>query len=101
MVEPEMQVFCPRIDMLKEKVLKQSCDELWFVRKCHSYTFKVNFLCQKSTEEFQFKRPFFVKKHFFLTSIFEPLYFLRACPIFDKLVLLELSKYNGLRFPFS
>ena len=34
----------------KEIMLKQSCDELWFVKKCRNHTFKVNFLCQKSTE---------------------------------------------------
>ena len=37
----------------------------------------------------------FCKKHFFLTSIFEPLYFLKSCPIFDELVLPVFSKYNG------
>ena len=33
MVGPKMQVFCPRINMLKGFFL-QSCDELWFVKKC-------------------------------------------------------------------
>ena len=32
----------------KEIVSKQSCNELWFVKKCWNCTFKVNFLCQKS-----------------------------------------------------
>ena len=32
---------------------------------------------------------------FFLTSIFEPLYFLKSCPILDKLALPVFSKYNG------
>ena len=31
----------------------------------------------------------------FLTSIFEPLYFLKSCPIFDELALPVFSKYNG------
>ena len=44
--------------------LKQSYDELWFVKSCQNCTFKVNFLCQKSTE-YQFRRPFFVKNFFF------------------------------------
>ena len=44
--------------------------------------------------EYQFRRPFFVKKKI-LTSISEPLYFLKSCPIFEKLVLLVFSKYNG------
>ena len=37
---------------------------------------------------------------FFLTSIFEPLYFLKSCPIFDKLVLPEFSKYKGQKSCF-
>ena len=35
------------------------------------------------------------EKHFFLTPIFEPLYFLKSCPIFDELVLPVFSKCNG------
>ena len=42
-----------------------------------------------------FRRPFFVKNFFFLTLIFEPLYFLKACPIFNKQMLPVFSKYNG------
>ena len=53
MVGPKMQDFCPKINMLKGFFLKQSYDELWFVKKCQNRTFKVNFLCQKSTEFFQ------------------------------------------------
>ena len=36
---PKMQEFCPRINIL---VLKQSCNELWFVKKCRNPTFNVN-----------------------------------------------------------
>ena len=32
-------------------------------------------------EKYQFRRPFKKKN---LTSIFEPLYFLKSCPIFDE-----------------
>ena len=39
--------------------------------------------------------PFFVKKHSFLTPIFEPLYILKSCLIFDELALPIFSKYNG------
>ena len=39
----------------KEIVLKQSCNELWFVKKCRNRTFNVNFLFQKLTEFFQKK----------------------------------------------
>ena len=77
----------------KESFFQKSIDELWFIKKCQNCTFKVNILCQKLREffqkknisEYQFRRPFFVKKHFSLTSIFEPLSFLKSCPIFDKL----------------
>ena len=56
MAGPKMQDFCPRINICSnEIVLKQSCDELWFVKKCRNHTFNVNFLCQKSTEFFQKK----------------------------------------------
>ena len=54
MVGPKMQDFCPRINMLKGFFL-QSCDELWFVKKCKNSIFKVNCLCQKSREFFQKK----------------------------------------------
>jgi hypothetical protein len=50
MVGPKMQVFAQESTCSKEIFLKQSCDELWFVKKCRNRTFKVNFLCQKSTE---------------------------------------------------
>ena len=33
----------------------KSVDELQFIKKCQNRTFKVNFLCQKSTEFFQKK----------------------------------------------
>ena len=35
------------------------------------------------------------KKHVFLTSIFEPLNFLKSCPILDQLVLPVFVKYHG------
>ena len=38
MVGPKMQDFCPRINMLKGFFLKQSCNELWFVKKCQNCT---------------------------------------------------------------
>ena len=56
-------------------------------------TFKVNFLCQKSFESFWFffhwrisvLKKVFCYCHFLKTSIFEPLCFLKWCPIFDGL----------------
>ena len=53
MVGPKMQDFCPRINMLKGFFFK-SYDELWFI----NHTFKVNFLCQKSTEFFKNENSF-------------------------------------------
>ena len=83
-------------------MLKQSCNELWFVKKYWNRT--PIFLCQKLTEFFQKKNhprisileTIYVKNTFFLTPIFEPLYFLKPCLIFDEPVLHVFSKYNGL-----
>ena len=58
MVGPKMQDFCPRINMLEGNFLKQSCDELWFVKKCQNRSFKVNLLGQKLTDFFQKKNTF-------------------------------------------
>ena len=99
----ECKIFAQESTCLKGIVLKQSCDELWFVKKCYNPTFKVNFLCQKLRDffqkkiitEYQLRRPFFVKNILFQTSIFEQLYFLKSCPIFDKLALPIFSEYNG------
>ena len=68
--------FAQELTCSKEIVLQQSCNELWFVKKCWNCTFKVNFLCRKSTEfffwknkkfieEYKFRGPFFVKNIFF------------------------------------
>ena len=62
------KIFAQESTWSKEIVLKQSCDELWFVKKCQNCTFKVNFLCQKSTE-------FFQKKISFKTTIYETIFF--------------------------
>ena len=63
----------------------------WVVKKCLNLTFKVNFLCQKSFETFGKKISLknicleegFCYCHFLKTSTFEPLCFLKWCPIFD------------------
>ena len=49
------KIFSQESTRSKENVLKKSCNELWFVKKCLNRTFKVNFLCQKSMEFFQNK----------------------------------------------
>ena len=53
--------------------------------KSSNHTFKVNFLCQKSTDS----------KTFFLpTSTFELICFLNSCSIFDKQTLIVITKYD-------
>jgi hypothetical protein len=47
------KIFAQESTCLKKILLKQSYDELWFVKMCQNYTFKVNFLCQKSIEFFK------------------------------------------------
>ena len=50
------KIFAQESTSSKDFFLKQSCNEIWFVKKCQNCTFKVNFLCQKWTEFFQKKR---------------------------------------------
>ena len=57
----------------KEIVVFYEYNKLRFVKKCQNHSFKVDSLCQKLTEffdlffinEYQFRRPSFVKKFFF------------------------------------
>ena len=87
-----MQDFCPRINMLK--------DELWFDKKCQNRAFKICFFKSKIDGIFSKKKSikninsgdhFLQNTFLFLTSIFELLYFLKSCPIFDKLQWFPLS----------
>ena len=39
--------------------------------------------------EYPFRRPFFWQNYYFLASIFEPLYILKLCPIFDELTFID------------
>ena len=69
----------------------------WVGVKCLNLTFKNNFLCQKLSESFWF---FFIEEYefrstFLITSIFKSIYFLKWCPIFDSLPLLQFSKFNN------
>ena len=62
----------------KEFVLKKSFDELRFVKKCENRTFKVNFLCQKSTEFYQKKissKNINLGDHYLLKTFFSKLNF--------------------------
>ena len=87
----------------KEFFFFKSFDGLRFVKKCQNRTFKVNFLCQKSTEFFQKKisskninlGDHFLLKTFFIDSIFEPLYFLKLGPIFVGPTLCQSTKYSN------
>ena len=70
---------------------------------CQNCTFKVNFLCQKSTEFFQKKisskiinlGDHFLLNFFLLDLIFEPLYFLKLGPIFVGPTLCQFTKYSN------
>ena len=73
MVGPKKQDFWPRINIPKGFFFR-SVNDLWLLKKFQNPTLKVNFGRKKSTEFFQKK-----------ISIFEPLYFLKLCPIFDEL----------------
>ena len=89
-------IFAQESTCSKEIVLKNNplMNYGSYLKKCQNRTFKVNFLRQKSTE-YQFRRPFKKKTFFFVTSILEPLNFLKSCPIFEELVFAVFSKYNG------
>ena len=88
--------------------LKQSYNELYMVhQKVPKLYFQRQFSMSKidgaSSKKTSFKNinlgdQFFVKNIFFLTSIFEPLYFLKSCPIFDELVLPVFSKNTMVSF---
>ena len=73
------------------------------MRRCQNLTFKVNFLCQKSSESFWFfslkKKHIFCYWYFLITSFFKFLYFLKWCPIFDSSPLLKFSKFYNFIWP--
>ena len=71
MVGPKKQKFWPRINILNRFFFKY-VDELQSIKKCQNSTFKVNFLCQKSTDSFQkisFKN-INLGDHFFVKTFF-------------------------------
>ena len=61
-------------------MVRQKVPKLYFQIQ-FSMSKLMEFFQKEIIEEYQFRRPFFVKNIFFLTSIFEPLYFLKSCPI--------------------
>ena len=96
MVGPKTQEFCPRINMLKGIFLKTI---LWWImvhQKVLKLYFQSKFSMSKIDRIFSrkiiltisiYETIFCKKKQILLTPIFDPLYFLKSCPIFDKLSL--------------
>ena len=83
------KIFAQESTCSKEIFLKQSYDELWFIIQSQFSMSKIN---QFFSKKIWFKNinlgEHFLVKTFFLDLIFEPLYFLKLRPIFDKLSLL-------------
>ena len=90
------KIFCPRINMLKGKknlpMKKSSKIVLW---KSIFYVRNRWIFLKFSFKNINLGDHFLLKKYF-LASIFEPLYFLKPWPIFDK-----LSFINGIFNFFS
>ena len=91
-----MQAFCPRIDMLKGNRCILRIGGAHCQKEPKSY-FQSQFWMTKNNRIFSKKFDYskninlgdhYLLKLFFLNSIFEPLYFLKLRPIFDRLSLL-------------
>jgi hypothetical protein len=90
MVGPKKQDFCPRINMLKGKKIKNSADKLRFIEKYQNHALKVDFLYQKLSESFKKKISFknislghqLFLKTFFDKFNFENYLFLKIMPNF-------------------
>jgi hypothetical protein len=102
MVGPKMQAFCHDHAMLKRNRCILRIREAPVCQKVPKPYFQSQFSMSKIDGIFSKKKSFkninlgdhFFKKLFFLTPIFEPLYFLKSCPIFAEPVLAVFSKYN-------
>ena len=75
--------------------LKKILQWIMVCQKVSKLYFQVNFLWKKLTEFFR-KKSFKNINSGDHSSIFEPLYSIKSCPIIDELVLPAFSKYNGL-----
>ena len=73
---------------LRVMTVCQKVPKLYFQSQFRMSKNNCIFSKKKITKEYQFRRPLFIKNFFFLNSIFEPLYFLKLRPIFDRLSLL-------------
>ena len=97
---PKMQGFYSKINCIQMKLL-YFVKLMWRqgLKKCQNCKFKVNFLCQKSTQFFKKKssKNINLGEHFllifFLDSIIEPLYFLILGPIFVGPTLCQFTNY--------
>ena len=88
-----------------KKVIEFWVLDLWrAVRKCQNLTFKVNFLCQKSSKSlsifFSLKNANLVVAYLFLIEFFLNkinvwiILLLKWCPIFDSSPFIQNSKFN-------
>ena len=95
MVGPKKIDFTPRIDILKGKKIKyplMNCGlskiaKTVLSKSIFNVTNQLNFFKKKSFKNINLGDHFLVKI-FDLDSIFEPLYFLKLCSIFDELTFL-------------
>ena len=71
MVGPKKQSLWPKIKWNYCTYVFCECNELQFVKKWQNFTFKVNFLCQKTTGFFSFKN-INLGDNFFVKNIFLP-----------------------------
>ena len=98
MVGPKIQAFRPRIHMLKGNRCILRIRGAPVGQKVTKLYFQSQFSMSKIDGSFSKKKSYKninLGDYFFLTSIFEPLHFLKSCPNFDELVLPLFSKYNG------
>ena len=72
---------------VRQKVPKSYFQSQFWISKINQIFSKNKFI-----QEYQFRRPLFIKNFFF--SIFEPLYFLKLRPIFDGLTFLAGSLFH-------
>ena len=103
------KLFAQKSTCSKETVVLWDYGEHQFLKKVQKLYFQGQFSMSVNNRQNLFKKKSFqninLGDHFLwkkkiVISIFEPLYFLKSCPIFDKLALPVFSKYVQ-RFPLS
>ena len=89
------KVFCLRSKSSKKTILFCKYNELQFIKKWKIVLSKLIFYVKINDFFFIFNLgDHFLLKHSFMTSIFEPLYFLKSSPFFDELTLIGFAKQN-------